>query len=192
MLGEALQFLRETVNDHLRTGLGLRPPELEEGLVVFPGSDKVDAPDFKLERVTVLLVNIEEEHAARSADPHRRLLPDGTTQQVSPPISVNAYVLFVARFKEYDKSLQYLSHVLQLFQARRVFDHGSAPRLSDRIEKLTMELLTLPFSEQNHLWGILRAAYHPSLLYRLRMIVFSDQQGLAPPVVTQTMTRVRP
>ena len=78
--------------------------------------------------------------------------------------------------------------VLQFFQSYRVFDQDSAPGLSDKIEKLTVELLTLPFSEQNHLWGVLRAAYHPSLLYKLRMVVFSDEHGIAAPLITETIT----
>ena len=192
MLGEVLQFLKERVNDHLRTSAGWRPTDPEQELVAFPGSDKVDAPDFKLEHLTLLLVNLEEDHTLRLADPHRRLAPDGTAQQVKPPIHLNAYVLFVARFKEYDKSLTHLSRVLQYFQSHRVFDHESAPGLSDRVEKLTLELLTLPFSEQNHLWGVLRAAYHPSLLYKLRMVVFSDEQGVASPLISETITMAVP
>lgn len=188
MLGNVLLFLKERVNDHLRTSVGWRPTDPEQELVTFPGSDKVDAPDFKTEHLTLLLVNIEEDHTLRPADPHRRLAPDGTTQQVKPPIHLNAYVLFVARFKEYDKSLTHLSRVLQFFQSYRVFDQDSAPGLSNKIEKLTVELLTLPFSEQNHLWGVLRAAYHPSLLYKLRMVVFSDEHGIAAPLITETIT----
>lgn len=192
MLGEVLSFLKELVNDHLRATAGWTPTEPEPEIVVFPGSDKVDAPDFKLERLTLLLVNLEEDHTLRPPDPHRRLLPDGTAQKVQPPIHMNAHVLFVARFKEYEKSVTYLSRVLQFFQGHRVFDHHAAPGLTDRVEKIAVELLTLPFSEQNHLWGVLRAAYHPSLLYRVRMAVFADEHGVAPPRVVETPTATFP
>ena len=191
MLGEVLQFLKERVNEHLRISAGWRPTDPEQELVAFPGSDKVDSPDFKAERVTLLLVNLEEDHTLRPADPHRRLSPDGSIQQVKPPIHVNAYVLFVARFKEYEKSAQHVSRILHLFQGRRVFDHGSAPGLPGKVEKLTMELISLPFSEQNHLWGVLRAVYHPSLLYKVRMVVFQDEAGLTAPVVTETGVLVK-
>ena len=78
------------------------------------------------------------------------VLPDGSIQQVDPPIHLNLYVLFVARFKDYLQSLRYLSLVLRFFQKHRVLDHESAPTLSDRIEKLTMELLTLPLAARLH------------------------------------------
>ncbi len=188
MLGEVLEFLRERVHDHLRTSAGWRPTDTEPELVAFPRGEQADAPSFELGRVTLLVVNLEEDHTLRPADPYRRSLPDGTTEQVQPPIHINAYVLFVAHFKEYAKSLRHLSRVLQFFQSHRVFDHESAPELAASVEKLTLELLTLPFSEQNHLWGVLRAAYRPSLLYKVRMVVFSEDQGSAPPLVTETTT----
>lgn len=188
MLRDVLQLLRERVNDHLRTTAGWRPTDTALELVDFPGCERVDLPDIKLEKVTLFLVNLEEDHTLRPADPYHRPSPDGTTEQVQPPIMMNAYVLFVARFDKYETSLRSLSRILQFFQGHRVLDHESAPGLPERIEKLTMELLTLPFSEQNHLWGVLRAAYHPSLLYKVRMVVFSDEQGTALPLITETIT----
>ena len=38
--------------------------------------------------------------------------------------------------------------------------------------KLVMELITLPFSEQNEVWSSLRVPYHPSVLYKAKMIVY--------------------
>lgn len=192
MLAEVLVFLRERVNDHLRTAAGWRPTDLGSEPVRFPGDDKVDTIHFLPDCVTLLLVNVEEEHALRPADPHRRTLPDGTTQHVNPPIQVNAYVLFVARFADYEKSLRQLSRILHYFQSHRGFDRESAPGLPDKIDKLTLELLTLPLSEQNLLWSVLRAAYLPSLLYKVRAIVFSDEQGTAPPLITETISTVAP
>lgn len=192
MLGDVLSFLKDRVNDHLRATAGWTPADPEPELVVFPGSEKVDTPDFKLEHLTLLLVNLEEDHTVRPPDPHRRVLADGSSLRVQPPVHINAHVLFVARFKEYEKSMTYLSRVLHFFQGHRLFDHRSAPGLSDRVEKLSMELLTLPFSEQNHLWGVLRAAYHPSLLYRARMVVLADELGVAPPRVVDAQTPAVP
>ena len=85
---------------------------------------------------------------------------------------MNLYVLFVARYKQYEDALSYLSQIIQYFQNNRVFDHQSAPELSDDIEKLVMELITLPFSEQNEVWSSLRVPYHPSVLYKAKMIVY--------------------
>jgi hypothetical protein len=187
MVGEILLLLKNTVNDHLAACSG--GEQFDQGQVLFLESEKVDVLDFKLGAITLLLVNLEEEHSMRAADPHRLTLADGTTQRVEPPILLNLYVLFVARFKDYAQSLRYLSRILQFFQGRRILDHENTPALSEKVEKLTMELLTLPLAEQNHLWGILRTAYQPSLLYKVRMVVFRDEEGVTGPAVTETMVR---
>jgi hypothetical protein len=158
--------------------------------VVFLQNDKVEHLDLKLGAVTLLLVNLEEEHALRPAEPFRRTLPDGTTQRVQPPIFLNAYVLFVSYFKDYEQSLQFLSLILQFFQNHRVIDHTSFPALGDRFDKLTVELLSLPFAEQNNLWSLLRISYQPSLLYKVRMAVFRDEEGVPLPVAGDTSTRI--
>ncbi|HET7713657.1 MAG TPA: Pvc16 family protein, partial [Patescibacteria group bacterium] len=44
-------------------------------------------------------------------------------------------------------------------------------------EQLIIELVTLSFSEQNEIWGALRVAYQPSALYRVKMVVFYDNEA---------------
>ena len=186
-----LVLLRDTVNEHLTASAGWRGPVPDQGPVAFPDSEKVDSLELKPEAVTLVLVNLEEDHTLRPADPFRRTLPDGTTESVAPAIQVNAYVLFAARFKDYQRGLRCLSLILRFFQSHRVLDHESAPALSDRIEKLCMELLTLPFSEQSQLWGTLRSSYQPSLLYKVRMVVFQDEDGHSTRPITDPVLRIR-
>ncbi|NUQ74161.1 MAG: DUF4255 domain-containing protein [Polyangiaceae bacterium] len=188
MVREILLLLKNLVNAHLAASLD--GDTFEQEPVVFLESEKLDVLEFKLGAVTLLLVNLEEEHAVRPADPHRRTLPDGSIQKVSPPILLNLYVLFVARFKEYLQGARYISQILQFFLKNRVLDHENTPALSDTIDKLTVELLSLPFAEQNHLWGILRTAYQPSLLYKVRMAAFLDEEGVTPPVITDPTHKV--
>ena len=192
MIGKALLVLKDAVNDYLSTNSGWSPADSDFGQVAFVDSAKVDVVEFKMGAVSLLLVNVEEEHATRPADPYRRAAADGTAQRVSPPIHLNLHVLFVARFTDYEQSLRYISLILQFFLTRRVLDHESTPALDDRIEKLTMELLTLPFSEQNNLWGILRTAYQPSLLYKVRMVVLHDEDAVIVPPAAEPQTSIQP
>ena len=74
--------------------------------------------------------------------------------------------------------------MLGFFQAHPVFDGRSAPALDPDIDRLTVELHTLPMSEQNDLWGSLRLAYHPSLLFKVRMIAVRDSDALPAPAVS--------
>ena len=190
MIGDVLSVLQESVNDHLIRSAGQGLMDSDLGHVVFTESEKVDCVDFKLGAVSLLLVNVEQEHSLRPADPYRRILADGTKQRINPAIFINAYILFVARFKDYKLSLKYISLILQFFLARPVFDHENTPTLSAGIEKLTLELSTLPFSELNNLWGILRTAYQPSLLYKVRMVAFADEAGLSAPLVQEVAVSV--
>jgi hypothetical protein len=190
MISKALTLLKDVVNDHLVTNSGWGPADTDFGQVSFVDSTDVDVVDFKMGAITLLLVNVEEEHSMRPADPYRRSLADGTDQKVFPPVHLNLYVLFVARFADYKLSLYYISLILQFFLNHRVLDHESAPALDDSIEKLVMEMLTLPFGEQNNLWSILRTAYQPSLLYKVRMVVFQDEDGVIVPPAVEPKTEI--
>ncbi len=175
MINEALVFLKNRLNAHLNSGQN--PDESLEDQVVFLDGQNMDPLTFKLGAVSVLLINIEEENTLRTPDPYTRITADGTRQKIHPEIRLNLYVLFVARFKQYEESLRYLSLIIRYFQKHRLITHQNAPELSDNIEQLVMELVTLPFSEQNEVWNALRVTYHPSVLYKTKMVVFQDEDS---------------
>ena len=187
MIGEVLALMRDQLNAWLRQQSGKAAGHAAEDKVqMLDTSAKTDVVDFKVGKITLLLINIEQEQVLRPADAFRRTLPDGTTQRVQREIRLNLYVLFVVRFKVYEQGLDMLGQVLRFFQTHPVVDHDSAPKLDPEIEKLNFELVTLPLAEQNSIWSQLRAAYQPSLMYRVRMVVFRDTGGVALPKVTET------
>ena len=65
MISEVLVLLKDAVNNHLGATLGWGSTQPETGQVVFLDSDKLDVQDFKLNAVTLVLVNLEQEHALR-------------------------------------------------------------------------------------------------------------------------------
>ncbi len=103
---------------------------------------------------------------------------------------MNLYVLFVAHFKQYADSLRSLSGVIRHFQRHRIFHRRNAPTLPASIEQLAVELVTLPFAEQNEVWGSLRTSYRPSVLYRVRVLVFQDDEPVPLPVVEEPSIQV--
>ncbi len=174
MIGDVLKFLRERLNKALpRDSDGAA-----EDLFVYVGADKDDAVSFKSGAVSVLLVRIEEENALRPPDLYARPAADGSRQRVEPEIRLNLYVLFVARFPDdYSRSLHHLSGVIRYFQNHRVFNHENSPELAESVSQLVLELVTPSFAEQNELWGTLRSAYQPSAMYKVRMVVFQDEDA---------------
>ena len=104
---------------------------------------------------------------------------------------LNLYALFVARYSVYQQALENLSQVIQFFQSNRVFKHPSAVGLSNKIEQLTVELVTLPFAGQNEVWNALRASYHPSVLYRVKVLVFQDSKPTGLDKVTEKIINIK-
>ncbi len=187
MISDALVFLKDRLNQELTPSLGADVPQEEQ--VVFLDGQNMEPLSFKLGAVSTLLINLEEENTLRTADPYQRVLTNGRVQKIQPDIRLNLYVLFVAHYKQYEDSLKYLSLIIRYFQNHRVFEHHNTPELSATIEKLILELITLPFSEQNEVWNALRATYHPSVLYKVKMLVYQDQEAVESPTITETEIR---
>jgi len=121
------------------------------------------------------LVNIEEERVVK-AQVATRVLPDGNVVSINPEIKLNLFVLVTANFDDYSTGLVYLSGVIRFFQSMSVFSHQNIPDMDDSIERLTVDLHTLSFEQQNHLWGSIGAKYLPSVLYKVRMLTVQEAQ----------------
>jgi hypothetical protein len=177
VIDRALLFLRDQLNAFLAQGGGGAGEGLEEP-VTFVDGDKLDPLTLKTGAINLLLVNLEQELIMRRDDPFVRMLPDGETVRARPDIRLNLLILFVARFHAYEAGVAALASVLEYFQANAVFDGRSAPALDPGIDRLVVELQTLPLTEQNDLWGSLKIAYHPSLLFKVRMVAVRDGDAL--------------
>jgi len=159
---------------------GEKPGDLQEEQVVFPEWKNSDILNFKTGAISIILLNLEQENTLRNSDQFTRVLADGTVQKGNPDIRLELFLLFVANYQKYEDSLRYLSTTIQYFQSRRLLNHQNSPELSQDIEQLIIELVSLSFSEQNEIWGTLRLPYHPSVLYKVKMIVFRDEDATPP------------
>jgi len=188
VIGQILVFLRKQLDDYLRAELagGIDEPVADK--VAFLEGDKLDPIAFKEEAVSELLVNVEEERQLRAADPYLRVQEDGKPQRRQPDLRLILYVLFVARFKQYDSAWEHLGKVIEYLQSNRTFDRTSHPELPAGVEKLILELVTQSFAEQSDVWSMLRTTYHPSALYRVRLIVLHDVKPALRDQVTQPIT----
>lgn len=179
MIANVLVFLKNRLNAHIRSLSGANIAEAGEDKVVFvDGDQKPDSISFKLGAVSLLLFNIERDVTLRQADTYVRVADDGTKRKVNPDIIINLYVLFVAKFKDYEQSLHSISLILHYFQANPYFDLQNAPELGSAINHLTLELNTLTTTQQNELWGILRCSYLPALVYKVKAVAFIDDGQL--------------
>jgi hypothetical protein len=190
MINSVFEFLRNDLNEKL-------PRDSSDGamkdLFVYANTSKDDSLSFDSDSVSMMLIRMEEETATRQPDPYTRVSAMGLHQRIAPEIKMNLWVLLVARFpNDYARALKHISEVISYFQKHRVFNNENSPGLSDEISQLVMELVTPTFSEANQIWGLLRAAYQPSVLYKIKMITFEDDDGtLLTPIseIIQTTTQ---
>lgn len=188
MINETLVFLKNSLNTYLNLGGDPRHPQ--EDQVVFMTGQNTDALSFKLGAVTLILLNLEQENVLHAPNLYRRTLPDGTIQNINPDIRLNLYVLFVANYQLYEDALRILSKIIQYFQNHRLFTALDSPGLDANIEQLVIELVTLSFSEQNEVWGALRSHYHPSIMYKVKTLVYEGESALATPEMGEKDVRI--
>ncbi len=122
------------------------------------------------------LVNIEEDRIFKS---NKTKFADdsGKIVNINPDLKINLFILITSNFEKYSTSLSYLSAVIRFFQSTNVFTHSNTPGLDPSIEKLIVELYTLDFEQQNHLWGAMGTRYLPSVMYKVRMLQIQEKQS---------------
>ena len=170
MLDHVLSFLKDQLNAYIRVKTGAQGFEV---VFIQPRNQKEVA--FQNDAITTLLVNLEEDYTFRSGAAYEKMPPQGRNSHKNPTIYLNLYVLFAANFTDYSQSLQFLSLIIKFFQSHRLFDHQNSPTLNSDIAKLTLEMVNLPFGEQRVVWDALGLSYMPSVIYKVRMVIFTDE-----------------
>jgi hypothetical protein len=138
------------------------------------GSSSTD-PD-----ILISLINIEENRISR--DPKNYVQSGSQILLKNPAVHLNLTLLFTAikSATAYEPALESLQRVILFFQGKYVFDQINTPDLDPGIEKLILEMVSMNTEQLNHIWSILGGKYHPSVVYRVRMITIdsvTEQQG---------------
>lgn len=176
MIDKALDILTKGIRDYL-----LRLPDLNitsqetvhltnivdaDGTLALPG-----------DCLGLSLVNVEEERVTKSQQAFAKD-SSGRVAHINPELKLNLYILIAANFTLYKTALEFLSAAIRFFQGKNVFTPQNSPDLEPVIQKLIVEMVTLSFEQQNHLWGSLGAKYLPSVMYRVRMITIQEAQAV--------------
>ncbi|HAA11571.1 MAG TPA: DUF4255 domain-containing protein [Cytophagales bacterium] len=173
MIHETLLLFRDKLNHYIKLKAGLSDDVVE----FVDGS--IDPIRFPLNRIAPIVVNIQEERTLRPGDYYKPVERNGLQTEIAPPIRIKLLVLFVARFKDYAQGLRFLSLIIRFFQANRVIDRDVAPDLPEEVDRLFIELMSMPVNEQNDIWNALRTYYLPSVAYRVNLLVYKDGETLA-------------
>ncbi|GAA4276739.1 DUF4255 domain-containing protein [Aquimarina mytili] len=175
MVDVVLNVLKDKLNEHFKKVVGTT----ESNIIEFISTNNNDPVSFTNDKITPFLINISEDRKFRNADQYSGIVRNGIRTQTNPEIRIELLILFVSKFNKYDQALKFLSHLIKFFQVNRIFDPLNSPQLSDEnIEKLIVELISLPLEEQNQVWHSLNTSYLPSVLYRVRLLSFIDDQSI--------------
>ena len=184
ILQKALELIEGELNKYLKKIT--RTPASEEGkLTLSHGFSSDGSPQF--DSMGMLLVNVEEERIHKAQIPYRKN-ESGEHEKVNPELRLNLHILFAAHFNhDTEESFKFLGYIIEFFQGKNVFTRSNTPTMDASIEKLIMELQTLTFEQQNHVWGTLGGKYLPSVMYRMRLVVVQQGNLLGP---TELVTSV--
>lgn len=93
---------------------------------------------------------------------------------VSPPLYLNAHVIFMANFTEqrYADGLSALSRLIGYFQQAPPITADTTPALPAEVAKLTLDFENLSPVDVNYVMGMLGTRYLPSAFYNVRLIPF--------------------
>lgn len=173
MIGESLEFLRSQLDGHVKT-LGGNATASAKLSPIFDADGKNILKDALL---GLSLINVEEERVNR-AQQREVVNSGGALSFMAPEVRLNLHVLVAANIDakgdKYDQSLKSLSAAISFFQSHRVFESDSYSDLPKGVEKLVVELETLDYEFQNHVWGTLGGKLLPSVMYRIRLVTIQE------------------
>lgn len=181
MIHNVMTVIAQQLNEFMRNELNLS----EDMVVVNSLVDLKGDPSMQIEnRVCLFLQRIEEEKVAKSGGFQ-------ANPGMAPPVRVSLHIVFAANFPDpnYREALRFIALVLEFFQGHGTFDRSNAPGLPPGLDKLTFDLVDLDYQEMNNLWSLIGAKYIPSLVYKVRMLTFSQDmiREDVPSVVKRTL-----
>ena len=175
MINDAIEFTRKEIRDYLRVS----------DTDIIAGNIHVLKDNANQLGVYLSLINLEEECTLKNTSHYVRR--NGNVEYQEPPVYLNAYLLCVSNFENYDMSLLRLSQTIKLFQGKHVFSSENQTATNPfpaSLEKLIFDFYNLNFEQLNHLWGVLGGTYLPAVLYKVRMIKVQRDESIAGSEVT--------
>lgn len=133
------------------------------------------------ESVIISLVSIEEENAMKNNYPLRQF--GSNFIQEKSAVFINIYLLFSAKYANYNTGLKAISQVLTCFQSVRKILFT----VDNEEQEAVMNLHNLGFENLNNLWTVLGGKYLPSVIYKVRLLMFQQ----SPPVNGALITDIR-
>lgn len=180
---QALEFIRLNLNSYIISQTDdSKEDDVKLGNIALL-TDSLMGNSELHESIYISLVNIHEESAFKNMPPVRTSEINSNYRE--PPIYLNLFVLISSCYRDYKKSLEFLSYVIQYFHTNKIFSFSNKP-VTEIVEvdsvsytfiegikndlQLTFDLYSLTFEQLNYLWGSLGGRQVPFVLYKARVL----------------------
>ncbi len=198
MIDVALKFLTDEINAYLilkNEPVSVVAPEIVLTNVAAEDGNWAIPP----RTLGLSLINIEEERVFKDQRTSFRN-ETGDVEHYNPEIKLNLYILISANFAAsdaggnttgiYGEGLKQLSYVISFLQGKYVFTPENSPGLDPSLKKLVVELYSSSFEQQYNFWNVVGAKYLPSVLYKVRMLVYQEKRlnDQGPPITNMDIT----
>lgn len=174
MIDQVLKFLANQLDSYLQHQQSNNSRNVVLGNISQIGTNE-DNGNLN-NQVIISLVNVEEDRISRPVNNYVKVAQQNFPQVIykNPPVFLNLDILFTAYYSDYQSSLLFLSYIIKFFQYQNVFTTLNAPDLPQQIDEVIFDLKTLSLQDLNNLWGILGSKYIPSVIYKVRLVVISE------------------
>jgi hypothetical protein len=172
-----IQQACELIRNRLNAFLGSVDPGSDGWVVLANLLDHEGKPFPGAENKLVMFVGNVEYDTSMSLAGRTTQLSGSTYTSVAAPRLINVSLMFFANFynQRYADGLDMLSRTISFFQQYPRFTHDSDPALDSRLEKLTVEMVNLDFTQLNYVMSMIGAKYLPMVCFKLRMIPFTSE-----------------
>ncbi len=178
MIDQALQLVRDRLNDHLRVRFAVA----EDLVSLSPLTDAEGKPALDARnRLALFLVNIARDPVPRG--------PRGQgVASVTQPLPLHMDVYFMVASGHdadlYPEGLKLVTAALMFFQSQPVFSPQTTPDMPQGLTQLTVEISNMALEEIGQIWSNLGSRYVPSVMFKMRsvMIDASVVTGVTPAI----------
>lgn len=165
MIDQALQLVRDRLNDHLR--LRFDVPEDLVSLSALTDADGKQTEGAR-NRLALFLTNI-----ARDAVPRSRRERGSVLVSQAQPLHMDVYFMVASGHDAdlYPEGLKLVSAALMFFQSHPVFKPQNTPDMPLGLSQLTVEVSNLKVDEIAQIWSNLGGRYVPSVMFKMRSVL---------------------
>lgn len=187
ILFSTIQFVKNKLNSYFRNTS--RWAEDKAIIANVAGVQAGSDPEYA-DKLLISLAHMNIEYSLFNQ--HGKVANGEQYSRVPSPLTFNVDLLFSASANKYEESLKLLSDTIGFFQSNHFYDSTNSTGLPEGVQKLNLSVLDLDYHESSQLWSRLGAKYVPSVLYRMRLVVFDSGQveAVVPAVSSGRVTDV--